>query len=490
MLLYFVNGVVSQGIVNAELLVAHTHLPMVASAWTEPSHLLVTDAEGEFIADSGAQLASETTGKVTSMAWHPTHPVLAIGWSSGRLMLWTLPPMTKTAGTVSTPTEAPVEAEKALLQHDEGSVTTCVWSSGGTYLLTASSKMLVVAWMVEHTTVNTEKSDRDDVGKTMHFKATAMWSVSTEVVIVQSLHAAASVVPSLQNALKRQHQQSNTDAPDEFSTSRKLSFHRDLDDENDECTFFLASASDKQIFAVTEEQKLFPLLSLEEPPTAMLYEPAERQLVAFSVANVINVYHVSEDFTAKLILRRKLSTPSPNLIAERFTVTMRWATPGVLAFGCGDNRVRFFDIRGDRVYVVSHPVSEAAHITHIDTLEKKGLLVMATMEGPLAVFQRNVASHRDRGPVTIPGANTGDATMGSHGANGAAIPDGNDPAEEWELLTVVDVSGRVNRVSFTTAGHIVVALAKGRCRFFVKRCASVHGTGSWPPRRFQWIWSW
>ncbi|RNF11394.1 Intraflagellar Transport Protein 140 [Trypanosoma rangeli] len=462
MLLYFVNGVASQGTVNAELLVTHTLLPIVASAWTEPSHLLVTDAEGEFIADSGVQLASKATGKVTSMAWHPTHPVLAIGWSSGGLMLWTLPPMTKTAGAVTTPSGAPVEAEKALLQHDEGSVTTCVWSSGGTYLLTASSKMLVVAWMVEHTTVKTEKSDRDDEGKTMHFKPTAMWSVPTEVMMVQALHATASVVPSLQNALKRQQQQPNTDSPDEFGSSLKLPFHRNLDDDNDECAFFLASASDKQIFALTEEQKLFPLLSLEEPPTAMLYEPAERQLVAFSVANVINVYHISEDFTAKLILRRKLSTPSANLMGERFTVTMRWASSGVLAFGCGDNRVRFFDIRGDRVYVVPHPVPAAAHITHIDTLEKKGLLAMATMEGPLAVFQRNVAPHRERSSVTIPGANTGNATMESHSTNDAAIRDGNDPAEEWELLTVVDISGRVNRLSFTTAGHIVVALAKGK----------------------------
>ncbi|RNF21419.1 Intraflagellar Transport Protein 140 [Trypanosoma conorhini] len=462
MLLYFVNGVVSQGVVSAELVVAHPLLPVVASAWTEPSHLLVTDAEGEFIADGGAQLALKAAGKITSMAWHPTQPALAIGWSSGGLMMWSLPSATKAAGAASAPPQAPVEAEKAPQQHDEGSVVTCVWSGGGSYLLTASSKMRVVAWMVEHTAVKAE-NDKDDAVRTVQFKLAPMWSVPTEVAIVQALHATSSAVHSRQDAPQRQQQDNNnTDALDDFALPRRLSYSRGIDDGNDDCSFFLASASDRRIFALTEEQKLFPLLSLEEAPMTMLYDPDERQLVAFSVANVINVYHVSEDFTAKLLLRRKLSTPSVNLLGERFTLTMRWASPSVLAFGCGDNRVRFFDIRGDRVYVVPHPAPAAAHVTHIDTLEKKGLLAMATAEGPLAVFQRSVASRHKRGASTTAGVKTGAAAMDTHHVNVGSLLDENDPADEWELLTVVDVGGRVDRLSFTTAGHIVVALAKGK----------------------------
>ncbi|KAF8292793.1 putative intraflagellar transport protein 140 [Trypanosoma cruzi] len=454
MSLYFVNGVVSQGVVDAELVLAHPILPIVASVWKGPAHLLVTDAEGEFIADSGAQLALKDAGSITSMAWHPTHPALAIGCSSGRLMMWSLPPVKKTAISMI-PLEPPVDTEKALPQHDEGSVTACVWSGGGTYLLTASKKLRVVMWMVESTTVNTGGNDKDGAATMMRFRLLPLWSVPTEVVILQALHVTSSIVLSLQQSAQRL-QRYNT----EGTLLPTSASHRGIDDEGDECAFFLASTGDKHIFALTEDRKLFPLCSLDEPLMTVLYDSAERQLVALSVANVISIYHVSEEFKVKIFLRRKLSTP--NVKTERFTLTMLWATPGVLAFGCGDNRVRFFDIRDDRVYVLSHPALAAAHITHIATLLKKGLLAMATAEGPLAVFQRNAEAYFNGNSATTAAVNSGAEKMDNCPMGGNISKVENDPAEQWDLLTVVDMEGCVDRLSFTTASHIVVALATGK----------------------------
>ncbi|KEG12663.1 intraflagellar transport 140 [Trypanosoma grayi] len=481
MLLYFVNNVASRGTVDAEFVVPHPSLPFVASVWSNPAHVLVTDAEGEFIADSPPLPTSKENEKVTCMAWHPTQPTLAIGWGSGRLAAWTLQPVSTTPAlgaakavplatrkeTVASP-QPPVDADRALAQHDGGAVTACVWSGAGNFLLTASSKMRVVVWAVENSAAATGKSGDDNVAATIWSVFVPLWSVLTEAVITHAVHASPSLLQSAQVSPQQQQQQQEQQKQEQggrdVGLPPKASSRREMEDE-DECVFFLGGAGEKRMFALSEEQKLFPLLALDEPPAMVLYNATERCLAVLSVTNLISVYQISEAFSAKLLLRRKLSTPSPSVTTERFTLTMRWAGSGLLAFGCGDDRVRFFDIRSDRMYVVPHPALAASHITHIATKTKNGLLVMATAEGPLAVFQRLVPDQHnldsaaaDGVPHTPPHAGSSNAHINSNGINRSST----DPAEEWELLTVVEVEGHVDRVSFTTAGHIVVALGNGK----------------------------
>ncbi|ORC92553.1 intraflagellar transport 140 [Trypanosoma theileri] len=468
MLLYFVNGVTSHGVVDTTLVVPHPTLPIVASVWTNPLHVLVTDAEGDLVADHTFNSTAKVGSKITCMAWHPTHPLLVIGWDNGKLMTWMTPsevPTNRPVGTavgmsVNKQPQQPVEVEKAAVQHGEGSVVQCAWSASGVYLLTTSSKLRAVLWSVEHSSTNVPQGDDEVITSLTRSTVTPLWSVPTESVMTHVLHIGPPPVSSLK--------QTKMIELDESIPTMAPPRSRADDDGDDDCAFLLASNGGKQVFALTEEQKLFPLFLMEEPPATLLYDAVERHLVAFSTAHVINVYQISEPLASKLLLRRKLSMPSPTQTAERFTITMRWAASGVLAFASGDDRVRFFDIHSDRVYFVTHPAPSTTHITNIATLERKGLLAMSTTEGALAVYQRQVdnqhhgitGSNMNYNSVT-PLHNHHNNNNNNNSSNGGGRNQG-DPASEWELVTVVDVDGRVSSVHFTTAGHIIVALASGK----------------------------
>nr|CCC52348.1 conserved hypothetical protein, fragment [Trypanosoma vivax Y486] len=345
MQLYFLSNVANRGIVEAELLASHPTLPLIASVWMNPYHLLITDSEGDtvdtFTPKDAPKNAQQSDGNskadsITCIAWHPTQPILAIGWQSGSLSLW-LTSYGKPKEVV-VPTTPPVEVEKALSQHADGAVVTCVWSGSGNSVLTSSKNLRAAMWALESSTANSENGGRSGDAKVVRHTLTAQWSVPTTEVVTLAL----SVSP-LASVCGANNQRA---APvRERRASRALM----IDEDDHDNSFFVACNTDKRVYVLSEEQKLAPLSTLDDPPVNILYDPVERLFVILTAAHFIVVFRVSPSLTTELLLRRKLSTPLSSATTERFTQSMHWAAPGVLAFCCGDDRVRFFDIHATQV---------------------------------------------------------------------------------------------------------------------------------------------
>ncbi|KAG8348563.1 hypothetical protein TRVL_00608 [Trypanosoma vivax] len=469
MQLYFLSNVANRGIVEAELLASHPTLPLIASVWMNPYHLLITDSEGDtvdtFTPKDAPKNAQQSDGNskadsITCIAWHPTQPILAIGWQSGSLSLW-LTSYGKPKEVV-VPTTPPVEVEKALSQHADGAVVTCVWSGSGNSVLTSSKNLRAAMWALESSTASSENGGRSGDAKVVRHTLTAQWSVPTTEVVTLAL----SVSP-LASVCGANNQRA---APvRERRASRALM----IDEDDHDNSFFVACNTDKRVYVLSEEQKLAPLSTLDDPPVNILYDPVERLFVILTAAHFIVVFRVSPSLTTELLLRRKLSTPLSSATTERFTQSMHWAAPGVLAFCCGDDRVRFFDIQSDRMYMVPYPSGTAVHITDIATLENKGLLVMSTAEGSVAVFKRPSNFRPSASPLrSVYGAGgpeggfrgrssstTGRRMTQDGSANDSSLV---DPGSQWDLLTTIGVDGRVERVCLFSNNHIVLTLSSGK----------------------------
>ncbi|CBH16656.1 hypothetical protein, conserved [Trypanosoma brucei gambiense DAL972] len=476
MSLYFVNNIASRGAVSATHVVAHPQLPLVASVWTNPLHVLVTDSEGESVADHTPKPQSQSDGTkatddVTCLAWHPARPVLAIGTRSGKLLVWTLPPTKPTDANFTL--HPPVDVESARVQHVNGSVTACEWSGSGAYLVTAADSKRAVMWVFDSGATAAE-GEADSAGKPApHSTVAPQWSVTTDETVTHAMRVATPTVVARERSQRQQRKPAAEGENAEGSTTANPQA-AGLDDGESECVFILASSKGKTIFGLSEEQKLFPLATMEETAAAVLYDPVERYLVALSLTHMLTVYRVTPTIVAELVMRRKLSIPVPGASSNRNPLAMEWVSAGVLVFGCGDDRVRFFNVQSDRMYVVMHPLAPSAHVVHIATLTKKGLLVMATAEGSVAVFQKpSFVCQGSSSPYDAMGVSAFDVGMRSGSAassnafnkgteKAGAFESNGDPAAEWELLTVVKVEDRVERLCFSGNNYIYVTLSNGK----------------------------
>nr|CCC94455.1 unnamed protein product [Trypanosoma congolense IL3000] len=475
MSVYFVSNVTGRGTVSATQVTPHSKLPLVASVWTNPLHVLVTDLEGETVADHAMKGSAQTsTNKavdgVSLMAWHPTQPVLIIGLQSGCLLLWTV--AVSNSGKSNTVAQPPATVNAAQEEHLNDSVTACVWSESGTYLLTASAAKRVVMWTYENSAFSGDGKGSSATPSVMCSTLTPQFSVTADEVVSYAAH-----LPSSSWQGEPLQQQKPTSHPNDADGSEAEDRHQPVLDDEGEALFLLACTKGKTIYGVCEEQKLFPLVTMDEHPTAVLYDSAERYLVVLSSTHILNVYRISSTLTVEPGMKRKLLITPPGVANDQFMLTMQWVSPGLLVFGCGDDNVRFFDIQSDKLFVVPHPASPSAHITHVETLRKRGLLVMATAEGSVAVFQRPPVFHQPNSSLySAMGANVFDVGFRKSSLapqctfegdpekskkNGST---GTSAKEEWELLTVVKVEDRVERVCFCGPNHIYLTLSNGTLR--------------------------
>ncbi|CAD2216420.1 hypothetical protein, conserved [Angomonas deanei] len=376
------------------LVSCHKTHPLVASAWDNPSTVLLTDSEGEklcFIDLPNKEL------KVTMLAWHPSNKSLAIGMSNGKLLIWSAATPQSVGLEVSDPRcllmtskgGSCQDVEGAVREHNAGAIVCGAWSNGGQYFATATSQKNVAIWFIENATAVNDFGDRSRL----------MWSVETESVIHQMLPIPSSGA--------------------------------------DEIKFVLFNGGQK-VFSLDGDQKLNTMLSQGERILALLVDSQTRAMILLNAKYMMEVYSIADDLTANLITHHKLtisSTPS-----ESAPVSMIWASPTVVAVSCGDGFIRMFDTSSDEVFSVNFP-DEGAHITSLSSVTGKALVAVATTEGVLAIFQRTA---------------TAVASMGNRrvSVTGAALGD-KDPSLEWEAIATHDMGGRVDTVYCTPLGDIV-----------------------------------
>jgi intraflagellar transport protein 140 len=457
MSLFIVNTPKHDGQLKENLIVAHKSQPLLATAWTNPSSVLITNNEGEALTSIKEPAGSAgRTQQPTALAWHPLEPLLVIGWSNGKMSLWVMSTMNALtlgdeAATVASSSAVQLlaaraatqsDAEGAVREHGAGAVLAVEWSTRGMYLVSTSQQRQVVVWMLDQTAIETS----------VNFKLKPLWSVQASDPVVRVIH-----VPGAVNGRT-------------MSVANPGGSIGGLEVGGDDDINFLLADGSATILAVNEEQRLFPCVSQQEPIVSVIYDPRTRTLVTLSTSYMIEAYKVGEeDLKGTSSVRRKLPTPSAAAMAStpsgaRIPTSMVWASPGVVAFGGGDDRLRLFELSTESLDVVTLP-QPGLHVSCVATSFGKGVMTAGTVEGTLMVFQRitgvaaasnNAAAGSALGLSSAAGGGANLNGVKNNNASIFALATEGGLASQWEALAVHQVGKYVDRLVFTALGDMVL----------------------------------
>lgn len=453
MSLFIVNTPENDGQLKENLIAAHKSQPLLATAWANPASVLITSNEGEVLTSIKEPVGSAgRTQQPTALAWHPTEALLVIGWSNGKMSLWAMPTASAlalgeevatgaTSGAVqllAARAATQSDAEGAVREHGAGAVLAAEWSARGLYFVSTSQQRHVVVWMLDQTATETSVS----------FKLKPLWSVQSADPVVRVIH-----VPGPLGG--RSMSVANASAAVTGSVSLEGGGYDDIN-------FLLADGS-ASISAVSEAQQLFPCVTQQEAIVSVIYDPRTRTLVTLSTSYTIEAYRVGEeDLKGTSMVRRKLPTPAAAGSASsasggKMPTSMAWASPGVVAFGGGDDRLRLFELATESLDVLTLP-QPGLHVSCLATSLAKGVMTAGTVEGTLVVFQ-HVSNILGRGGAmaSIPTAvGAVRATSSSTGGVFTLGVEGGGLSRQWEALAVHQVGKYVDRLVFTALGDMVL----------------------------------
>ncbi|GET91361.1 hypothetical protein, conserved [Leishmania tarentolae] len=439
MSLFVVNAPGHEGQLKEQLIVAHKRRPLLATAWVNPPSVLITNSEGEVLTQVADPPGSTgRTHQPTALTWHPNEELLVIGWSNGEMSLWSMPSVSSLAlgedyttaaarsavQLIAAKAATQSSAEGATREHASGAVVASEWSTRGLYLVSASQQRHVVMWMLEKIPAETSVT----------FKLKPLWSVQSREPVARIIH-----VPS-----KASHPSTA------FKLNNGATAAAAAEGGDDDISFLLADGG-TSVTAINEDQQLFPCVTQQEQIASVLYDAATRTLVTLTTTSMIEVYAVGEDIKGTSTLRRKLSAPATTptvstTTGERIAMSMVWASPGVVAFGSGDDRLRILDLSSGSLDVLLLPQPDL-HVSSLATFAAKGTMIVGTVEGFLVVFQHHAASLLTSRHVSV-----ARETVTSSSPFAPAATE----ASQWEAMTVHQVGKCVDRVVLTALGDVAL----------------------------------
>jgi intraflagellar transport protein 140 len=325
MSIYFQTRIRGEGKPIPEVLQAHSSLGVAVHGWAG-NRVIVSSEEGQTLWNLSRNAAP------TASAWHPTKKLVVNGWKDGMVSMWSADEP-QSYKTVSNGTH-----------HDNLSVLTMTWSSGGLYLLTTSKSNAVVVWQLESNN-----------------KLSMLWAVKSELPVVQAVHLQSPATKRISGA-----------------------------EASDDDILFAVSSGQNHVSLLDDTQALSPLVSLERDQqiSSMLWDVESRNLVTLTTSVMIAVHRVDRDLKVSTSLRRKISVPVRGAEDAPFTPKMIWAAPGVVGLCCGDDKLRMFSVSAEVIYLVTSQESSQS-ITCIASQPQRKLLVCGTSDGATLLFRFN-----------------------------------------------------------------------------------------------------
>lgn len=448
MSLLLLNSPSHDGAFQKSIVSTHGSQPLIASGWHNPSSVLITDSEGEPL--TTVKSVPTISADISSLVWHPTERLLALGWRSGALSMWSMPAINalgveekgceKEANPVLIQLGAQgaihTEIEGAVAHHENSAVSHLKWTSGGQYLLSSSENGVICMWVLEKS--QSEKNPSEiALFSSSGAKPKFLWSTKSEMPVKEVFPVAFS----------------HGDKGSPFGTllsrgggpQRGISKDGDDAERRDDEIRFVISTGGSKAYGLTEDEQLKECAKIEDGILSIVVDPSEHLLVLLSVRHMIEVLNLSDDLTTKPRFKRKLAISS---IPPGITLQMISAGAGRVALTCGDEKIRIFDLKTENMFMVPFPSPEV-HITSINAEVSRRLLAAGTSEGILAVFQPSRKSE------------IVETTKESGSTGGIAIEDvatgmkDESNAPIWEPFATHDLGKPVSLVHMSAIGDVI-----------------------------------
>ncbi|KAM6964373.1 intraflagellar transport protein 140 homolog isoform 2-T2 [Tautogolabrus adspersus] len=334
----------------------HTALPVLAVASSSPTtggHIDLYLQQGEYVESCHL----ERPYLPTVLRWHPTKPVLALGWENGEVVLLTHPSGDQTV-LPSTHTDC---------------ITLLEWSSSGSRLVTGDHTGALAVWKVDargrlqgnHLVKHEYKkpltccifrpaSPGDDVAKL------ARASVSGDESALDMF--------------------SWKGAPLKMGPQEGLAFY--------------VSTADGKVHCVDEHCKTNTLLSVEGSIKKLFYLEKREALAVITEAMMLSQYTLGPEGGAQELMKVKLSSRTGQ------NVDIVWTENGLLVTATGELVIRLWDLERDDNYVLALDETlgfeRGEMINCVSYCAGKEILAAGTTNGRIAIWRMVVQPDSSR----------------------------------------------------------------------------------------------
>ncbi|XP_047485121.1 intraflagellar transport protein 140 homolog [Penaeus chinensis] len=338
------------------------------------------------------------TAQVTSVTWHPSKRILAIGWETGELYLWN---------------DHEHEFHEIQSLH-RAPISILSFSAAGTRLVSADASGSLVGWRV------------DTSGNLQTVFTHELKDPLAQIVFRVTV---ATQLPSLDiNGLARAAVSGDERALDIFSSWRPRTGHKRLglgSNAKENLNFFLGSSTGV-LYHVSDSGNCVEVLQADGGIKRLLHHESRNLLVVITEGMVLGQFSVAIDGAVTEINKVKLSGRTND-------IQVTWAGTGLLAVSTGDNNVRLWNLDSGDNYVLSlHGFSyrDQEYMMCLSYSENKKILCGGTNMGSVAMWKYEEQK-----------LNNNEYTR--------------DPEKDWKLQSPSILSGAVKRVSWGSAQNLL-----------------------------------
>ncbi|XP_074475359.1 intraflagellar transport protein 140 homolog [Sebastes fasciatus] len=300
----------------------------------------------------------ERPHQLTVLRWHPTKPVLALGWENGEVVLLTYPS----------------KGQAVLPSTHEACITLLEWSSSGSRLVTGDQTGALAVWKVDaRGRLQGNHLVKHEYNKPL---TCCIFRPATPGDDVAMLARAS--VSGDESALDMF---SWKGAPLKMGPQEGLAFY--------------VSTADGTVHFVDEHCKTSTLLSVEGTIKKLLYFDKREALAVITETLMLSQYTLGPEGEAQEFMKVKLSSKTGQ------NVDIVWTENGLLITATGEQVIRLWDLDGGDNYVLSLDETlgfeRGEVINCVSHCAGKEILAAGTSQGRIAMWKMVVQLGGSRG---------------------------------------------------------------------------------------------
>uniref|UniRef100_A0A672MYR0 Intraflagellar transport 140 n=1 Tax=Sinocyclocheilus grahami TaxID=75366 RepID=A0A672MYR0_SINGR len=335
------------------------------------------------------------------LQWHPTKPLLAVGWETGETMLLSHP-----SGEL---TPLPNNTHNAC-------ITVLEWSSNGSRLVTGDQAGVMAVWRVDaRGKLQGSPLIKHDYSKPLTCCIFRPPPPAEDVAML-----ARAAVSGDESALDMFNwKKSNKGAAFALGSQEGLTFY--------------ISTADGSVYNVDEQARSVPLVSVESKIQTMWYSKRRDVLAVVTDSLLLSQFSLGPEGIAQEISKVKLSGRGVQ------HADIVWTENGLLITASGEQHIRLWDVELDDHYALSLDESlgfekgELLNCVSFCTSKRK-ILAAGTSRGRVALWHMVTVSDQ-KGDTKI----------------------------HWKLQTPAEVEGNISQLQWGSSSHLLAVCSSSSC---------------------------
>uniref|UniRef100_A0A672N0M4 Intraflagellar transport 140 n=1 Tax=Sinocyclocheilus grahami TaxID=75366 RepID=A0A672N0M4_SINGR len=334
------------------------------------------------------------------LQWHPTKPLLAVGWETGETMLLSHP-----SGEL---TPLPNNTHNAC-------ITVLEWSSNGSRLVTGDQAGVMAVWRVDaRGKLQGSPLIKHDYSKPLTCCIFRPPPPAEDVAML-----ARAAVSGDESALDMFNwKKSNKGAAFALGSQEGLTFY--------------ISTADGSVYNVDEQARSVPLVSVESKIQTMWYSKRRDVLAVVTDSLLLSQFSLGPEGIAQEISKVKLSGRGVQ------HADIVWTENGLLITASGEQHIRLWDVELDDHYALSLDESlgfeKGELLNCVSFCTSKQVLAAGTSRGRVALWHMVTVSDQ-KGDTKI----------------------------HWKLQTPAEVEGNISQLQWGSSSHLLAVCSSSSC---------------------------